>query len=66
MRHDGTVMHFGTSSFTHELHGVALGLEALSGRTDWWGTARIAFDAVIDGYRARVEALLVDAAIGDL
>ncbi len=38
----------------------------MSGRTDWWGSARIAFDSVIDDYRVRVESLMFDAALGDL
>ena len=43
-----------------------MGLQAMSGRTDWWGSARIAFDAVIDDYRVRVESLMFDAQVGDL
>jgi hypothetical protein len=65
-RHDGSVMHFATSSIAHQLHGIAVSLQAMSGRTDWWGSARIAFDAVIDDYCVRVESLMFDAQVGDL
>jgi len=63
-RNDGYVMYFGAMSASQQLRGVALGLEALTDRTDWWGSARIAFDAVIDDYRVRVYLLAAEAANG--
>jgi len=63
-RKDGCVMLFGDVSASQQLRGVARGLEALTDRTDWWGSARIAFDAVIDDYRVRVHLLAAEAADG--
>jgi hypothetical protein len=37
----------------------------MSAHNDWWGSARIAFDALIDGYRMRAEVLAAEALRGD-
>jgi hypothetical protein len=63
-RNDGRVMYFGDVSASQQIRGVALGLEALTDRTDWWGSARIAFDAVLGDYRVRAHLLAAEAANG--
>jgi hypothetical protein len=61
MRDDSLVLDFGESSISRQLQHIADHLAMLSGRTDWWGPARVAFDAIIDNYRVRAHALALEA-----
>jgi hypothetical protein len=58
-------MNFGHLDATDQLHSVALALSTMSDQSDWWGSARIAFDAVIDSYRMRAEVLATEAQRGE-
>ena len=59
------MMNFGHLDATDQLRSVALALSTMSDQSDWWGSARIAFDAVIDSYRMRAEVLATEAQRGD-
>jgi hypothetical protein len=58
-------MNFGHLDATDQLRSVALALSRMSDQSDWWGSARIAFDAVIDSYRVRAEVLAAEAQRGE-
>jgi hypothetical protein len=58
-------MNFGHLDATDQLRSVALALSTMSDHSDWWGSARIAFDAVIDSYRMRAEVLATEAQRGE-
>jgi hypothetical protein len=58
-------MNFGHLDATDQLRSVALALSTMSDQSDWWGSARIAFDAVIDSYRMRAEVLATEAQRGE-
>jgi hypothetical protein len=60
MRDDSLVLDFGESSISRQLQHIADHLALLSDRTDWWGPARVAFDAIIDNYRVRAHALALE------
>lgn len=59
--HDIPVMYLEDVPISSQLAGVIHQLHALTDRSDWWGPARLAFDAVVDGLCARAVALEVDA-----
>lgn len=61
MRDDSLVLDFGESSISRQLQQIADHLALLSDRTDWWGPARVALDAIIDSYRVRAHALALEA-----
>ena len=59
------MMNLGYLDATDQLRRVALALSTMSDQSDWWGSARIAFDAVIDSYRVRAEVLAAEAQRGE-
>jgi hypothetical protein len=61
MGDDSLVLDFGESSISRQLQHIADHLALLSDRTDWWGPARVAADAIINNYRVRAHALALEA-----
>jgi hypothetical protein len=55
------MLDFGDTAISPAIQNIAEQLALLSERTDWWGPARIAFDAIIDGYRVRAHTLALEA-----
>lgn len=59
--HDIPVMYLADVLISSELARVVHQLQALTDRSDWWGPARLAFDAVVDDFCVRAVALEIDA-----